>query len=45
VVRFPCERLGVAGFSGAIEEFSNFIFIQNLVDLQLEGGQYTWSNN
>jgi hypothetical protein len=27
VVRFPCERLGVAGFSAAIEEFSDFIFM------------------
>jgi exonuclease III len=26
-------------------EFSDFIFMQSLVDLPLEGGQFTWSNN
>jgi hypothetical protein len=45
VVRFPGERSSVAGFSAALEEFSDFIFMQNLVDLPLEGGQFTWSNN
>jgi hypothetical protein len=28
-----------------MEEFSDFIFMQNLVDPLLEGGQFTWSNN
>jgi hypothetical protein len=45
VVRFPSERSSVAGFSAAMEKFSDFIFMQNLVDLPLEGGQFTWSNN
>jgi len=45
VVRFPSERSGVAGFSAAMEEFSDFIFMQNLVNVPLEGGQFTWSNN
>jgi hypothetical protein len=41
VVCFP-SRLGVASFFAAMEEFSDFIFMQNLVDLPLEGGR---SNN
>jgi hypothetical protein len=45
VVRFPSERSSGAGFSAAMEEFSDFIFMQNLVDLPLEDGQFTWSNN
>jgi hypothetical protein len=36
VVRFPSERSSGAGFSAAMEEFSDFIFMQNLVDLTLE---------
>jgi hypothetical protein len=44
-VRFPSERSSGAGYSAAMEEFSDFIFMQNLVDLPLEGGQFTWSNN
>jgi hypothetical protein len=36
VVRFPSERSSGAGFSAAVEEFSDFIFMQNLVDLPLE---------
>jgi hypothetical protein len=39
VVRFPS-----AGFSAAMEEFSDFIFLHNLVDLPLDDGQFTWSN-
>jgi hypothetical protein len=38
VVRFPSERSGVAGFSVVMEESLDFIFMQNLVDLSLEGG-------
>jgi hypothetical protein len=45
VFRFPSERSGFAGFSAAMEEFLNFIFMQNLVDLPLEGGQFSWLNN
>jgi len=36
VVRFPSERSSGAGFSAAVEEFLDFIFMQNLVDLPLE---------
>jgi hypothetical protein len=45
VVRFPSERSGATGFSTAMEEFSEFIFTQRLVDIPLQGGQFTWSNN
>jgi len=38
VVCFPSERSSGAGYSAAMEEFSDFIFMQNLVDLPLEGG-------
>jgi hypothetical protein len=45
MVRFPTERSGAIGFSAAMEEFSEFIFEQRLVDIPLQGGQFTWSNN
>jgi hypothetical protein len=45
VVRFPSERLGVSDYSIVMEEFSKFIFMQSLMDLSLEGGQFSWSNN
>jgi len=28
-----------------MEEFSEFIFVERLVDIPLQGGQFTWSNN
>jgi hypothetical protein len=45
VVRFPSERSGDSGFSAAMEEFSEFIFVQRLVDQPLQGSQFTWSNS
>jgi len=45
VVRFPNERSSDAGYSAAMEEFSDFIFMYNLVNLLHEDGQFTWSNN
>jgi hypothetical protein len=45
VVRFPSERLGVTGFPAAMEEFSEFIFVQRFVVIPLQRGQFTWSNN
>jgi hypothetical protein len=36
VVQFPSERSSVFGYFATMEEF---------VDLPLEGGQFTWSNN
>jgi hypothetical protein len=45
VVQFPSERSGVGGFSSAMEDFLEFIHGQSLVDIPLQGGQFTWSNN
>jgi hypothetical protein len=45
VVRFPSERSCVSDYFEAMEEFSEFIFMQILMDLLLEGCQFTWSNN
>ena len=45
MVWFPSERLGDSSYSTTMPEFLEFIFVQSLVDLLLEGGQFTWSNN
>ena len=45
VVRFPSERMGVAGFSPAMYDFSDFISDHGLIDIPLSGGNFTWSNN
>jgi hypothetical protein len=44
VVRFPSERRGCTRVSSTMEEFSDFIDGQTLVDLPLKGGKYTWCN-
>jgi hypothetical protein len=45
VVRFLSERSGAGAFSIAMEDFSKFIHGQSLVDIPLQGGQFSWSNN
>jgi hypothetical protein len=45
VVRFPSERLGDSSYFAAVVEFSDFIFVQGLVDVLIVRGQFTWSNN
>jgi hypothetical protein len=45
VVQFPNERSGASGFSAAVEDFSEFIHGQSSVDILLQGGLFTWSNN
>ena len=45
VVRFPSEKSGMAVFSPAMNDFSDFISELGLLDLPLEGGLFTWSNN
>lgn len=45
VTRFPSERSGAASFSIAMEEFSDFVFEQGLVDIPLQGGNFAWSSN
>ena len=44
MVRYPSERRGCSRVSPSMVEFSNFIESQNLVDLPLMGGLYTWCN-
>jgi exonuclease III len=45
VARFPSERMGAAGFSPAMYDFSDFISDHGLIDMPLSGGNFTWSNN
>uniref|UniRef100_A0A2N9I0X5 Reverse transcriptase zinc-binding domain-containing protein n=1 Tax=Fagus sylvatica TaxID=28930 RepID=A0A2N9I0X5_FAGSY len=45
VVRFPSEKYGLAAFSYAMHDFSDFITEFGLMDIPLEGGMFTWSNN
>jgi hypothetical protein len=45
VVRSPSERLGAAGYSSSMIDFSDFISINGLVDIPMAGGSFTWSNN
>lgn len=45
VVRFPSERLGANQFTPAMNDFFEFIFSLGLMDIPLEGGKFTWSNN
>ena len=45
VVGFPSERVGSNFFTTAMQEFSNFISEQGLIDLPLQGGSFTWSNS
>ena len=45
VVRFPSERLGSNSFTATIQEFSNFISEQGLIDLPLQVGTFTSSNS
>ena len=44
IVRFPSERLGGSFLTPAMENFSEFIEELSLIDLPLEGGNYTWSS-
>ena len=45
VVRFPSERLWSNSFTTAMWKFSNFISEQGLIDLPLQEGTFTWSND
>ena len=44
IVRFPSERLGGSRLTPAMENFSEFIEELSLIDLPLEGENYTWSS-
>ncbi|XP_042956371.1 uncharacterized protein LOC122292174 [Carya illinoinensis] len=43
-IRFPSEPSGTHHHSTAMEEFSEFVFDLDLMDLPLLGGEFTWSN-
>lgn len=43
VTRFSGERRQSSNISSSMTGFSNFIEELNLVDLQLSGGEFTWS--
>ena len=45
IIRNPSERLGYSSFSPAMFKFSDFIAKHSLVDLPLEGGEFTWFRN
>jgi hypothetical protein len=45
VVRLPSEKSGMSGFTPSMQNFSDFISNFGLMNLPLEGGIYTWSNN
>jgi exonuclease III len=44
LVRYPTERAGASDLSSSMRDFSDFIFSMGLLDLPLEGGNFTWSN-
>ena len=44
-IHFPFERLGAENFTQCMYNFSDFISINGLMDITLEGGSYTWSNS
>jgi hypothetical protein len=45
IVRFPSECSSDSNYSTAMMEFLDFIAEQELVDIPLVGGQFTWYNN
>ncbi|XP_022889505.1 uncharacterized protein LOC111405049 [Olea europaea var. sylvestris] len=45
VVRFPIERSNGGRLTKAMEDFSDFIRENMLVDLPMIGGDFTWSSN
>lgn len=44
IVCFPRERTGTHTLSPHMCSFSNFISLHCLIDLQLHGAQFTWTN-
>ncbi|KAG6649202.1 hypothetical protein CIPAW_07G196000 [Carya illinoinensis] len=44
IVRFPSKCSGTHRHLEAMEEFSEFVFDLDLMDLPLLGGEFTWSN-
>jgi hypothetical protein len=44
ILRYPSERVGPTTISHSMRDFSDFIFSMGLLDLPMEGGNFTWSN-
>lgn len=45
VTCFPSERSGGSNYNSAMLDFSNFISDQDLLDIPLAGGSFTWLNS
>lgn len=44
VIRFPSERRGGYPFSSDMRDFSDWIRLNEMVDLPVGGARYTWTN-
>lgn len=45
VTRFPSKRSGGSSFNPAMVDFSTFISEQDLLNIPLASGSFTWSSN
>lgn len=45
IIRYPSEKLGSSRATGDMRRFSDWINSHSLVDLQLSGASFTWSNH
>ncbi len=45
VIRYPTECLGAVRFISTMNAFSEFISSYGLLDIPMERGRFTWSNN
>lgn len=44
-IKFPSEILGCSRFSPNMEDFSNWVDSHSLIDMQINGDNFTWSNH
>lgn len=42
--QFPNDHLGESHFTSAMADFSDFIFVRDLIDFTFIGGDFMWSN-
>ena len=45
VICFPTEKIGAATFISTMHDFSDFVSTYGLMNIPLEGANFTWSNN
>ena len=45
IVRYPSERVGAVHITTPMQDFTDFIFSNGLMDIPMAGGRYTWSSN